>query len=235
MDDESDEDFPRLKRLPSVALLATAAMAAAILYNTVVHGGGRAPSRLETLTAEDAAQAGSTKRLVDAGDGNASVVTLHYDPVVEAVQRELASSGYYDGPVDGVYGKRTRKAISAYQAQNAMDETGKATPALIEHIKFTREVAEASKFTGSVEAAPPEDAAPAESVADDPDRIRQLQVGLAELGYSPGPADGSLSAQTAKAIRQFESDRGLADTGSANAEVMMELAKISGDSELPAQ
>ncbi len=36
---------------------------------------------------------------------------------------------------------------------------------------------------------------------------------LAELGYDPGPADGALDRQTRRAIRQYQRDQGLPETG----------------------
>jgi peptidoglycan hydrolase-like protein with peptidoglycan-binding domain len=237
---QDEEEAPRMKRLPALALLATTAMAAAIVYNTVIDGPGRG-GRKNTLEAEDAIAGGTTKMLVDGGDTTASVVTLRYDPTVEAVQKELLASGFYKGPVDGVFGKRTKKAIVDYETANSLPETGKATPRLIEHIKFTREVAQAAKFTGSTGAAALDEpeADPGAALEPDPTPepddttapVRKLQQSLAELGYAPGPVDGALSDATRRAIREFERDRGLAETGEASADVLMELAKISGGAE----
>ena len=46
---------------------------------------------------------------------------VRVDPIVEAVQRELALAGYYTGPVDGLPGRRTKTSIAAYQKANALD------------------------------------------------------------------------------------------------------------------
>ena len=43
--------------------------------------------------------------------------------------------------------------------------------------------------------------------------LREVQQRLAELGYDPGPVDGVAGAQTAAALRAFQSARGLRPTG----------------------
>jgi len=62
---------------------------------------------------------------------------LSPDQVTVNVQEQLASAGYYDGPIDGMLGPMTREAIAAYQADNglaitsAIDEPTLATLGLV--------------------------------------------------------------------------------------------------------
>ena len=59
------------------------------------------------------------------------------DQVAVDVQQQLASAGYYDGPIDGILGPMTREAIAAFQADNglavtsAIDEATLATLGLV--------------------------------------------------------------------------------------------------------
>jgi hypothetical protein len=59
------------------------------------------------------------------------------DQVTVNVQEQLASAGYYNGPIDGQLGPMTREAIAAYQADNglavtsAIDEPTLATMGLV--------------------------------------------------------------------------------------------------------
>jgi len=59
------------------------------------------------------------------------------DQVTVDVQQQLASAGYYDGPIDGILGPMTREAIAAFQADNglavtsAIDEPTLATLGLV--------------------------------------------------------------------------------------------------------
>ncbi len=47
------------------------------------------------------------------------------EPGVEAAQRRLAELGFDPGPVDGITGPRTRKAVRAFQKANALRPSGR--------------------------------------------------------------------------------------------------------------
>lgn len=181
------------------------------------------PDSGRSLAAGDPAIEGTARIDVDAPGSGGRTIQLKYDPVVEAVQRELAAAGYYKGSVDGVIGRKTKQAISAYQAAVGIEADGKPSSDLAEHIRYTREVAEASLFTGSIEADPG-----AETRAT----VRRVQTGLAELAYSPGEINGELTRQTRNAILAFQQDRKLPETGEISDDLVTELGKMSGQSEL---
>ncbi len=86
--------------------------------------------------------------------------------------------------------------------------TGEPTARLLDHIRFIAEIGEAA--TAGV---------------DDVD-VLTVQEGLARLGYSPGPLDGVLGAQTREAIRKFEQDRNLAQTGAITEELVREVTRV---------
>jgi Putative peptidoglycan binding domain len=50
------------------------------------------------------------------------------DPTVEAIQERLAQLGYYNSPVDGIFGPTTRDAVAKYQIDNQLDVTGSLSP-----------------------------------------------------------------------------------------------------------
>jgi Putative peptidoglycan binding domain len=50
------------------------------------------------------------------------------DPTIEATQERLAQLGYYNGPVDGVFGPATRDAVANYQIANQLNVTGSLSP-----------------------------------------------------------------------------------------------------------
>ena len=209
------------KLLPLAAWSLTALMSAAIAVNALFgqpDNGRSAQAALESGT--DAAD-----MKVDSPDGGARTIQLRHDPVVEAVQRELAAAGYYKGVVDGVIGRKTRQAITAYQQAVGLEPDGRPSAELADHIRFTREVAEASLFTGTIEASPD-----AEMRAT----VRRVQTGLAELAYSPGAITGELNSQTREAIRAFERHRNMPESGEISDRLLAELAKMSGQSELAA-
>ena len=53
-----------------------------------------------------------------------------------AVQAELARRGYYDGPLDGVIGEGTRRAIRRYQRDHGLPVTGEISPELLDAMKL---------------------------------------------------------------------------------------------------
>lgn len=46
------------------------------------------------------------------------------DSVVVQVQRRLASAGYYSGPIDGVVGRGTRRAIRSFERNHGLPVDG---------------------------------------------------------------------------------------------------------------
>lgn len=209
----------RLRVVPLAAWTLTAIMSAAIAGNALF--GQDAPGRVaQASTGPDAEMPG------DLATAGARTIQLKFDPVVEAVQRELMSAGYYKGPVDGVNGRKTRQAIAAYQQAMGLEPDGTPSSDLAEHIRFTREVSEASLFTGTVAAAPD---------AEQRAAIRRVQTGLADLAYSPGEINGELTRETRDAIIAFQRDHKLPETGEVSEDLIAELAKVTGQSEAAAQ
>ncbi|KNZ70726.1 peptidoglycan-binding lysin domain-containing protein [Thermincola ferriacetica] len=45
-------------------------------------------------------------------------------PEVKMLQERLAELGYYTGPIDGVFGRRTEMAVRAFQREKGFPETG---------------------------------------------------------------------------------------------------------------
>jgi Putative peptidoglycan binding domain len=56
------------------------------------------------------------------------------DPTVEAIQERLAQLGYYNSPVDGIFGPTTRDAVANYQTDNQLDVTGSLSPDILESL-----------------------------------------------------------------------------------------------------
>ena len=60
------------------------------------------------------------------------------------------------------------------------------------------------------------------------DEVRAVQQKLKSLGYDPGAADGIYGAATARAVRQFQSDRGLTADGVAGVQTLRALGLSGG-------
>lgn len=207
------EDEGRKFRPASIVSGATGALlSVAILYNAFF---GQGQSQRLMAEAAMAVPPGATTRIdVSAG----ATVQLKYDPVVEEVQRQLLAAGYYKGMVDGVTGKRTRQAIMAFQQAEGLTVDGEASTTLAERVRYTRQVAEASLFTGDVTPAPD---------AGDRAKVRRVQTGLSDLSFDPGAITGSLTDATRQAIRSFQHARHLAETGEISDGLIAELGQAA--------
>lgn len=69
----------------------------------------------------------------------ASLVVLHwllsaFDPLTMQVQTVLRAEGYYDGPIDGIIGVRSRAAIEKLQSDRGIPVTGMISPELLDHL-----------------------------------------------------------------------------------------------------
>jgi peptidoglycan hydrolase-like protein with peptidoglycan-binding domain len=128
---------------------------------------------------------------------------------VRAIQRELRQRGYGNLAGDGALRPQTRAAIMAYEYDNGLPLTGQASEALLGRILFGAATAAAGQGkVGSPEAA---------------ELVRFVQQALSALGYQPGPVNGQLEADTCRAIREFEMDKGLVPKGRISAELIGQL------------
>ena len=221
MKDVLEEGGPKLRPLSILALAATLTLSFAILYNAFLGQIG-GTGRSSFVASGESATGASTRVDVNASDRRQGTIVLKYDPRVEEIQRGLLATGNYKGMVDGVAGKRTRLAIADYQRAAGIKVDGEVSGELIEHLRYTQQVAAASEFTASVAEL---EKSPGEAAA-----LRQVQTGLAELGYAPGEITGDMTSATIQAIIQFEMDRGLPKNGAVSPELLAEISKMSGDS-----
>lgn len=215
--------------LPPVKLAvaaATAVLCGAIVYNAVAGQEGRQRDVLSRLS--DLEQQASLPVTIGVGtfDGRPStrsMVTIEQlaelaakedqrEVVVSEVARQLAALGVYREPADGQHGAGLRNAIEAYQRDHNLEVTGEPDADLLDHLRFIRQVDQA-KAAGPVSV-----------------DVGTVQEGLARLGYAPGPADGVLGDRTRDAIRQFEQDRNLPQTGTVTDELAREVRRVlTGD------
>ena len=125
------------------------------------------------------------------------------------IQRQLTSLGYSSGVADGLWGNRTRAAITAWQRANKRAQTGYVTAAQVKLI--------ATQAGNSGSAPPPSDeetAAQQENLLDltIAERV-DVQRRLTRLGYDPLRTDGTFGAGTRRAIAEWQGDEGETATG----------------------
>ncbi len=109
---------------------AAGAVVGAVTGLSVLQGallGAAAGGLTGALTTDDVINLGDP---IWASDGRAA-----NKPAVSRVQAGLTKLGYDPGPIDGVAGDRTRRAIRFYQEDNGLAVNGQATLELAQHIE----------------------------------------------------------------------------------------------------
>jgi peptidoglycan hydrolase-like protein with peptidoglycan-binding domain len=150
----------------------------------------------------------------DVAKGSATEVT-------RAVQRELQIRGYETGGSDGIAGLMTRGAIMAYEYDHNLPLSGQPSDRLLKAI-ILGEGGKAKAKGGEVKSAEAQDV------------VRSVQRSLAKLGYKPGAANGRLTPDTLRAIRAFEGDQALPETGRISGPLIARLLRLSGDGRVAA-
>ncbi len=133
--------------------------------------------------------------------------------VVRDIQSALAAKGYETGGQDGIAGPVTQAAILAYEIDNALPLTAEPSEALLGMIRDGRR--------GPATSTAPAPGAKAEAL------IRSVQTSLAKLGYTVGRADGRLGEATIAAIRAFEKQQSMPDTGRISGDLVSRLTRLS--------
>jgi peptidoglycan hydrolase-like protein with peptidoglycan-binding domain len=157
------------------------------------------------------------------------------DDLVAQVQTALAERELYDGIVDGVMGSATSAAVRAFEQAQGMTVTGEASektlaalmtapvrpagapakPAAKAPAQAQSAQAQSAQTTGST-------AAPANA------KMIATQRALARIGYGPVTIDGKMGAETRNAIKSFERDRGMPETGEPSPAVLRALQAMTG-------
>ena len=155
-----------------------------------------------------------------AGSG-AAQLTSNGAEITRGIQRELNTRGYDAGPPDGVAGLVTRAAIMAYEHDFGLPLTATPNQDLLSRIVLGSAAGQASR---------PSLAAIAEAEAV----VRSVEQQLAALGYAPGRVDGKLDDVSARAIREFELDQKLPESGRISGPLVSRLIRLQGQGGAPA-
>jgi hypothetical protein len=105
---------------------------------------------------------------------------------VKKAQTALKARFYDPGPIDGIFGAKTFKAVKAYQSDRGLMADGIVGP------KTWARLDPATVMKGSKGAA-----------------VRLLQRLLIDVVYAPGVVDGDFGPKTERAVREFKDDYGL--------------------------
>ena len=161
---------------------------------------------------------------------------------VRSLQARLIELGYLTGTPDGNYGTQTQNAVRLFQKALGISQTGVANVSLQERLYAMNAPAYTSSNTTAVPAGwgtvavnnqNPTVATQAPTVSsagyatltqgDRGDKVETLQRRLQELGYLSGRADGEFGAMTAAAVKAFQAQLGLTQSGVASAALQERL------------
>ena len=124
-----------------------------------------------------------------------------------ALQSQLQVAGFYDGPIDGVYGPSTVAAVEALQTDAGLPVTGfvdEATAAALS--------AAVSEVSG---------AAANEAVV----HAAAVQSALKLAGYWPGAIDGQWTPELTEALKALQTDLGVEPTGEVDTATLRALER----------
>ncbi|MBK9077742.1 MAG: peptidoglycan-binding domain-containing protein [Hyphomicrobium sp.] len=137
--------------------------------------------------------------------------------IIRGIQRELNGRGYDAGPPDGVVGLITRAAIMAYEHDYGLPLTATPSQDLLSRIVLGSATSSPSRNVADRTATPEADAV-----------IRTVEQQLSALGYTPGKVDGVSNDQLARAIREFEVDQKLPESGRISGPLVSRLTRLQG-------
>jgi peptidoglycan hydrolase-like protein with peptidoglycan-binding domain len=143
--------------------------------------------------------------------------------VVGEIQKELARRGFYDGPIDGVYGAKTDGAIRDFEQAAGLKASPEPSEALLQTMQKSSVKAQA--------AVPIPPARPNDPIANliAPSRqVVAIQRALSDFGYGPLKPTGTFDADTRAAIERFERERQLPVTGQVSDRLRRELTAVTG-------
>lgn len=210
-------------RAPIISVALGLCFSVAIAYNALGRQDARHPAPFEGFWNLSKSVEEEPQPVLKRREATRQTPAAKPDPLITQLQNGLTSLGYYDGAIDGLNGPQTRAAIKRYETDNELQGRGQPSSELLDHIKFNQRIRDAVKL--------PEHSNQTERDSGT-ERIRLVQTGLSELGYTPGPVDGVLGEQTKQAIRTFEQDRRLEVTGRVSDALVRELQAITGLSSL---
>lgn len=133
--------------------------------------------------------------LAQEGECPASVPAQIYAAYVKTAQIELNLNNFNAGRPDGVASPETYEAVRAYQSRAGLTVDGCITQSLVDRLQFVL----------------PKVVNPRSSRAKP--EVIEAQTLLTRRGYYLGAVDGIEGRQTRAALRRFQRDTGLPETG----------------------
>lgn len=168
------------------------------IFGSLTEAAVRAFQTAEPLPADGRVDSATFAALGDRPDPPAVVRFGDRGPVVIEIQDRLAHAGYSPGPIDGIFGLNTERAVRSLQSAAGLRVDGIVGPS-------TFGVLDAGDGRVIIARLGNRGAA-----------VIEVQNLLAAAGYPPGPIDGIFGSLTQAALRSFQAARGLSVDGIAD-------------------
>lgn len=151
--------------------------------------------------------------------------------LAERVQQALKDRGLYAGVVDGIPGPATAEAVKSFERAQGLPQTGEVSEHIAQLLRSdrTRPAAVPVRPVATTQLQPAAAAAPTQLTPPEPltatieGRLQRVQKALNVAGYGPVRTDGRFDAATSAAIRQFESEHAMPQTGQLSNRLVQEL------------
>ena len=140
----------------------------------------------------------------------------HVADTIRAIQRELKEINLYPGLIDGKSTLLLQAAIMAYEQAQALPLTGEPTQSLLRDLIVGPNGRSVQSPTATLGVTP---GSPAERLILD---VRQK---LSALGYAVGLGDPRLTLDLIQAIRAFERDSTLPQSGRISAQLVLQIQR----------
>lgn len=141
------------------------------------------------------------------------------------IQKQLTLIGYPTGVADGLWGVKTRRAITQWQTANKLSATGYVTASQV------RLIAQQAGTKADTDPAMPvlgNDAVEERLLGLTYAERREVQQRLTLLGYDTRGIDGSIGPNTRRALAAWQQDQGQRASGYLTADQLRLLRRQSG-------
>ena len=132
-----------------------------------------------------------------------------------SVQTRLQELGYYQGTVDGKFGRASVNALKNFQANNGLKADGVAGSSTYEVLFSTKALPYTVQETPSPTPGKSETVWKTIRSGATGSDVKQLQENLIQLGYLTGSPDGTYGTKTVEAVKAFQKANGLTADGTA--------------------
>lgn len=139
---------------------------------------------------------------------------------VQDVQNRLQRLGYYNGPIDGVWGGSTRAAVERFQSARHLAGAGTLNEATVTAMGLDPDRLLARGYTPAPRTAT---AAPTAPARVGPVTTRAVQTQLRQRGLYRGPVDGVWGPGTRAGVADFQRQRGYPVTGAPSRDTLIAL------------